>query len=173
MILEEGDIRIDFSNAVSGKKFDDENHGLSYCMKAVDFIVEIENKILFIEIKDPQDPQITKMSDIEEFLKSLTSKSLFETSLKTKCRDSFLYEFSMDRIHKPIYYLVLICLDILTPAELISQTDVLKNHVPVLGPKKNPWKKRFIEDCSVFNIKTWNSKFEKHSVTRISQNNKK
>ena len=168
MILEEGDIQIDFSNALSGRKFDDDSHGLSYCVKAVDFIVELENKILFIEIKDPQSPNV---SNTDEFLENLTSKNLFKTSLKTKCRDSFLYEFSMDRIHKPIYYLVLICLDRLTSAELISQTDVLKNHVPVLGPKKNPWKKRFIEDCFVFNIETWNSTFEKHSVTRINQNN--
>ena len=48
MILREGHIEFDFSRANSAKRFDDVNHGLSYCMKAVDFIVESQDKILFI-----------------------------------------------------------------------------------------------------------------------------
>lgn len=41
-----------------GRKFDDEAaHGLSHCMKAVDFIIELPERLLFVEFKDPENPQ--------------------------------------------------------------------------------------------------------------------
>lgn len=36
MMLTEGDLQIDFPDAVYGRKFDGPDHGLSHCMKAVD-----------------------------------------------------------------------------------------------------------------------------------------
>jgi len=55
--LREGkiEIEIEIPDALSGRKFDDRTHGLSHCMKAVDFIVELVDRILFIEIKEPPD----------------------------------------------------------------------------------------------------------------------
>ncbi|MDM8525165.1 hypothetical protein QUF80_17480 [Desulfococcaceae bacterium HSG8] len=37
VIMTEGDIQIDFSGAISVRRFDDANHGLSHCTQAVDF----------------------------------------------------------------------------------------------------------------------------------------
>jgi len=54
--LRERNIEIEIPDALSGRRFDDWTHGLSHCMKAVDFIVELTDRILFIEIKNPPDP---------------------------------------------------------------------------------------------------------------------
>lgn len=56
MTFTEGTLQIDIADAVDGRKFDGEDHGLN-CMKAVDFIVELEDSYLFIELKDPDDPE--------------------------------------------------------------------------------------------------------------------
>lgn len=53
----EGNLRITFPRTVNARKFDEPaTHGLSNCMKAVDFIVEDGDQISFIEIKDPDHP---------------------------------------------------------------------------------------------------------------------
>ena len=60
--LTEGNLRITFPRGTRARKFDEpETHGLS-CMKAVDFIVEETDRILFIEFKDPDDPRATEAS---------------------------------------------------------------------------------------------------------------
>ena len=42
MTLTEGALQITFNNAINGRKFDDQQqHRLSHCMKAVDFVVEL------------------------------------------------------------------------------------------------------------------------------------
>ncbi len=54
----EEDLEIEIWRVVDARKFDDPpSHGLSHCMKAVDFIVERPDSYLFIEFKDPQDPK--------------------------------------------------------------------------------------------------------------------
>ena len=58
--LTEGNLRITFPRGTRARKFDEpETHGLS-CMKAVDFIVEETDRMLFMEFKDPDDPHATE-----------------------------------------------------------------------------------------------------------------
>ncbi len=81
MIFEEGNLTFDFSRATASKRFDGSGHGLSHCMKAVDFIVEVEHNILFIEAKDPQDFKITEKhreTQRQKFENKLTSKELIK-----------------------------------------------------------------------------------------------
>jgi hypothetical protein len=164
-ILKEGNIEINIPNTVSSKKFDDAQHGLSHCMKAVDFIVELTDVYLFIEIKDP----VYHLSneDQKKFnARSFLSDELDE-NLKYKYRDSFLYEWASKKTVKPIYYLVLIAINTLTEAELITRTEELKRKLPVNGPRSGTWKRNIVNGCSVFNIKTWNKKFPNYSVKRV------
>ena len=87
-VLEEGDLQITIGDAINARKFDDANHGLNHCMKAVDFIVELLDCYLFIEIKDLQGPQAPEQSR-NKFLRRIKSGQLDE-DLKYKYRDSFL-----------------------------------------------------------------------------------
>ena len=83
-VIEEGSLIIEIPDAISFRKFDDPSHGLSHCMKALDFIVETKDRIIFIEIKDP--PPTGKYTP--KFIEELQSGRLDET-LKYKYRDSF------------------------------------------------------------------------------------
>ena len=89
-VLTERNLEITIDGAVKAWKFDDEAHGLSHCMKAVDFIVELADRYLFIEFKDPQAPQAHER-DRNRFIRQFKGGELDE-DLKYKYRDSFLYE---------------------------------------------------------------------------------
>jgi len=53
MILQEGTLQFDIDGAIEAFKFDEQDralatyHGLSHCMKAVDFVVEYNDHYLF------------------------------------------------------------------------------------------------------------------------------
>lgn len=120
--LTEGNLRIGFPDAAKVRKFDDpQAHGLSHCMKAVDFMVEETDRVLFIEFEDPEHPG-SKEEDREEFIDTLKSGKLHE-ALKYKYRDSFLYEWASGNVSKPIHYLVLVAIEGLTEADLMTQTE--------------------------------------------------
>ncbi len=166
--LTEKDLRISFTGAKHGRKFDDE-YGLSHCMKAVDFIVEFEDRYLFVEVKDPASPGAVKKGkrDKERFVRSLKSGKI-NNQLKYKYRDSFLYEWACGRANKPIHYYVLIALDSLTPGELMNRRDALLRQLPYRGPKSLPWTRPFVNECAVFTLDSWNRSFPKHRVVRLS-----
>lgn len=164
-ILEEGYLRISLPPGALGRKFDDqETHRLSHCMKAVDFIVELDDRTLFIEVKDPEHPK-AKNKDRNKFLKGLLSGAL-DADLKTKYRDSFLYEWASGRANKPIYYLVLICASSLSEAELLARTDALKRQLPVNGPNDQPWKNSLVAGCAIMNVDTWNKLLPQYPLSR-------
>ena len=76
--LTEGNLRITFPGDMNVRKFDSpESHGLTHCMKAVDFIAEHDHRVLFIEFKDPDHPRATD-GDREKFIEHLRSGGLDE-----------------------------------------------------------------------------------------------
>lgn len=165
--LTERDLQLTLPAGAIGRKFDDAaTHGLTHCMKAVDFIVELADRILFIEFKDPDHPKARRLSR-ERFMQTFSSGKLDE-ELKAKYRDSFLYEWGSGRANKPIYYLVLIAADSLSDAELVTRTDALRRQLPVDGPSHQPWKRPLVAGCAVMNMQTWNSKLREYAVSRLS-----
>ena len=164
-VLTEGNLQITISDALSQRKFDDASHGLSHCMKAVDFVVELSDRYLFIEIKDPQAPR-TMSATANNYFQEFQNGQIDE-DLKYKYRDSFLYEWAAGRANKPVYYLVLIALDTLSEPSLLARTDALKQKLPLQGPSSNPWPRPIVNGCSVFNIASWNRRFPKYPVERL------
>lgn len=162
----ERDLQITFNNVRSARKFDGPNHGLSHCMKAVDFIVELPDCYLYIEFKDPQDPEATD-DRRQEFDDTFRSGKL-DPNLKYKYRDSFLYEWASGRADKPIHYFVLVALDSLDSAALLRRTDALKRQLPRRGPRSRSWIRPIVEHCEVFNIATWNNHLSDYPIIRLS-----
>ncbi len=165
-VLTEGNLQITIPSGISARKFDDTSHGLTHCMKAVDFIIELDNHSLFIEFKDPQHPQSENV-DRKKFVNNFLAGNIDE-DFKYKYRDSFLYEWATGKTRKPIYYYVLVALDTLTEAELITRTDDLKRKLPYNGPVSGDWKRNIVAGCAVFNIATWNKNLPSYPVVRIS-----
>ena len=165
-VFQEGDLKIEFKSVFDARKFDDAGHGLSHCMKAVDFIVERSDCYLFIEFKDLQDPGIpaqNKHKVIQGFL-----RGMIDEDLKYKYRDSFLYEWAAGRADKPVDYLVLVGLDSLTARELVARTDDLKRKLPLQKSRSNPWARPFVRSCTVFNLASWNSNLPNFPVSRLT-----
>jgi hypothetical protein len=168
-ILQEGGIQIEIPAALSWRKFDaPTTHGLTHCMKAADLIVELEDRILFIEIKDPS--QAIGMADDakKHFVDQLLSGHL-DQDLAYKYRDSFLYEWAARRHAKPIYYLVLVAFERLTPADLLARTDALKRSLPRVAPKIADWKRPIVNGCLVLSLSAWNDEFPEYPAQRVAQ----
>ena len=162
--LTEGELEFVFEGAVSARKFDGHDHGLTHCMKAVDFIIEFTDKYLFVEVKDPQDSRATEQNR-REWIEQFTSGRL-DHSLKYKYRDSFLYEWAAGRCDKPIVYVVLIALDSLDGALMLSRQDQLRRILPKSGPGSQPWVRPIVQECVVLNIASWNRTLQDCSVRR-------
>lgn len=161
----EGNLQIGFPPGTKVRKFDDHSsHGLK-CMKAVDFIVEEDDRISFIELKDPEHPR-AKERNREEFIREFHSGKLDE-DLKYKYRDTFLYEWASDNIDKPIFYLVVVALGRLTEAELLSRTNDLRHKLPLDGPPSGAWKRPIAANCMVFNVETWNRHRPRFPLSRV------
>ena len=164
--LTEGNLRITFPRDANVRKFDSpESHGLTHCMKAVDFIVEDDDRVLFIEFKNPDHPRATEGAR-NEFAKDFESGRLDE-DLKYKYRDSLLYEWASGNARKPIHYWILIGMDHLTDAELLARTDDLKGKLPLRGPRSGAWTRPICAGCMMFNIRTWNRSLPNFPVSRI------
>ena len=165
--LREGDLEISLPSGAHGRKFDDASHGLSHCMKAVDFIIELNDRIVFVEIKDPDSPSAAAADRID-FRRRFESGEI-DLDLVRKYRDSFLYEWAADRIGKPVHYFVLIALSSLDPAMLLTRSDALKRHLPVDGPPDGSWSRRIVERSVVFNMETWNRHLGHLPVSRLGK----
>lgn len=156
--MREGNYEFNFSKAISAKKFDDDSHGLSHCMKAVDFIVELKDKLLFIEVKEPQKDNSSMAKD---FKSAKIGKELYY-----KYRDSYLYYYATDSINKPVYYCVIITLSLETSV-LTRLTEQLQLKIPENPPAKCNWKKKIVSECQVFTIDSWHKIFPDFQIYRI------
>lgn len=163
-VLREGDLQIVIDDALNAWRFDGESHGLSHCMKAVDFIVELPEMYLFMEFKDPEHPG-TRPENRREFLREFESGEMDE-ELKYKYRDSFLYEWAAGRADKPVRFYVLVALEALTTFNLQARTQGLRSKLPVSGTSS--WIRPIAEDCAVFNLSSWNERFPDFQVSRLS-----
>ncbi len=160
----EDDLQVTFNNVVQARRFDDISHGLSHCMKAVDFIIELHDRYLFIEFKDPENPNIpdryraTAVQNLQE--------SEFDEDLKYKFRDTFLYEWAAGRADKPIDYFVLIAIE---DRPLLSRRlEVLERNLPAGLPTSTSWARPIVHRCGVFNIEDWNTAFPDYQVERLT-----
>lgn len=160
-----GDLKVMLPKAT--RKFDDNNHGLSHCMKAVDFVVELDDKIIFVELKDIDSPAASENKDKTKFLAKILSGGI-DSDLQYKYRDSYLYELASGRANKPIYYYVLIGAKTLSDVDLLARTDALKRNLPVHGANSKPWKNPFVTGCAVMNLLAWNKALPMYPASRVS-----
>ena len=163
--LSERDLRIEIPAGVNAIKFDSESHGF---MKAVDFIIEENNRIIFMEFKDPYKPE-TKPKDREEWIAEFKTEKK-DSDLCYKYRDSFLYEWASGKIDdsKKHIYCVLVSLKSLDAPLLMTRSDALRRKLPVGIPEKAGWKRPIADACMVFNIESWNKHFPRYRVSRVS-----
>jgi len=163
--LSEGDLRLTVPEPANGRPFDDAQHGLSRCMKAVDWIVDLPDRTCFVEVKDPEAPGAGDFRQSNRFLQGFLAGDL-TSDLVAKFRDSFLYEWACNRIEKPIGFYVIIASETLDVAQLVTRTDDLKRKLPVGSPAG--WSRPIAHDCCIFNAAKWNEVFPRYPLSRRS-----
>lgn len=168
MKLRECDIEFEFTNAIDAVVFDQmipgqpNYHGIGE-MHRVDFIVELDESILFVEVKDPGNPN-AQSRGLEKFIERLNNGTLSE-SFASKFIDSFFYRWAEDKLSKNVYYLSLVTID---KEELPNLSDEIAKKLAPVGKISNRWQRHPVQNCQVFNIETWNQNFPKWPVTRLS-----
>jgi hypothetical protein len=166
MAFIEKDLELYPSPGLSVIKFDDPStHGLTgYDMKAVDFIIDFPDKYVFLELKDPDDPD-TRKKRKQEFIDEFKSDTL-KKSLVKKYRDTFIYRWAQDKVDKPIHYYVIVCAHSIKDADYLALTEKLKKYLPRKYPKA--WKREFAETCVVLSLPKWNQLFPECKIRRRS-----
>jgi hypothetical protein len=168
MKLRERDLEIDFSDAINAIVFDQMKidqpnyHGIGQ-MHRVDFVVELEESILFVEVKDPGNPK-AQAEGLAKFHRELQDGTLGDT-FAAKFIDTFLYRWAEECLHKPVHYISLVTLE---DSELLpSFSDEIEKKLPPMGRSVPRWKRQLALNCQVFNIDMWNENFPKWSVSRV------
>lgn len=164
--LIEGDLEISFPGAKNARNFDGQQHGLSHCMKAVDFVVEFPDRYLFVELKDPETP-VALPDRSAKWIEDFRSGEL-DDDLVRKFRDSFIYEWAAGRADKPVFYYVLVAVSDQHSGLLGPKTADLRRRLPASLPPSRVWKKPIAHDCQVFNLQTWNMNLSNYPVRRLS-----
>jgi hypothetical protein len=138
-------------------------HGVGQ-MHRVDFVVELEEAILFVEVKDPGNPR-AQAEGLEKFYTELDDGTLADT-FAAKFIDTFLYRWAEGLLHKPVHYISLVTFE--DTGLLPNLSDEIAKKLPPMGKAVPRWKRQLAENCQVFNIELWNDNFPKWPVARIA-----
>lgn len=170
MKLRERDLEIDFTDAIDAIVFDQMKadkpgyHGVGQ-MHRVDFVVELEKAILFVEVKDLGNPK-AQAEGLAKFHGELQDGTLSDT-FAAKFIDTFLYRWAEDCLNKPVHYVSLVTLG--DSSLLPNFSDEIAKKLPPMGKSVPRWQRQLAENCQVFNIDLWNQSFPKWPATRVAK----
>ncbi|MEW8200306.1 MAG: hypothetical protein AB2777_21975 [Candidatus Thiodiazotropha endolucinida] len=160
--LQEEDLIFDVSSSVNAEKFDDNAlHGTKSTMKKVDIIIEHEDKVVFLEVKDPDIPGA---ANPDQFKQDLQGGKLIP-ELAGKYRDSFLFTHFRGGYGKPINYVVLISMASLDDALILNRTDTLRSAIPI---SHRQWNQDSAASCMILKLDGYKKAFGDGSVWRAS-----
>jgi hypothetical protein len=168
VILIERDLEFNFTDAIDAIVFDEMSdkklpnyHGIG-AMHRVDFIVELEPAILFVEVKDPNNPKAREKQK-RKFLREV-NEGILSTTFASKYLDSFIYRWAENKTNKPIHYINLVTLE----EELLGNlSDEITAKLPPMNHDTPRWQRQVVNNVQVFNIESWNENFPKWPVRRV------
>ena len=166
-MAQEGEIALDFSSAAHHFRLDEQGVARPEGMKLVDFVVEDEDRILLVEIKDASDAGTTE-KDRLAFARKLQTNQLVNESLTPKARDSYCYLHLMAQDKKPCLLVFLLGLEALDtePALLMRLRERLLQRVR--HESDQPWVRRYVSDCVVVGLDGWNMTFPMYPASRVT-----
>jgi hypothetical protein len=108
--FDEQQLRFVFPDHWDAERFDDPGKPSINFFKPVDFVVELSERTLFIEVKDPSNTNAPQ-ANRDDFLRQMRTKTLIHDHLVPKARTSWAFLRLMKRAEKPITYIVVIGAD--------------------------------------------------------------
>lgn len=167
--LEELDLAITFTNAVVlPLKFDqrDSNHAEFHDlanMPRVDFVVELDSDIYFIELKDTSRPDAADVGGAT-FMKKIANGKV-EQSLAEKYLYTFFFRWAEMQLNKQVHYVCLITLE--DPMVNILADDLATTLRHLLKPSKR-WSLQPLASCQVHSLQSWTETFPEWPIRWLS-----
>lgn len=164
---ETAELLFNFPDGLNWSELDKQGVKLPVRMKFVDLVIERENDILLVEIKDPSHSR-SKDKERNAYLKRLRDNSVLTQELTPKARDSYLYLHLMERDSKPFKYVVLLGLDAFDPVIQKAVMTGFKDRLQadVREESFEAWKRKHIADCVVLSVQSWNQVFPNWPLRR-------
>jgi hypothetical protein len=163
------DLEFSFPDELVWQELDRQGVRLPVQMKFVDLVIERDDDVLLVEIKDPSNQRVPA-AEQDKYLKRLSDRSIIAEELTPKARSSYMFLHLMKRDAKPFKYVVLLGLDAFDPerqkALLTGFKDRLLAYIQCETDK--PWQRQYIADCVVLSVDIWNKTFADWPVTRVS-----
>jgi hypothetical protein len=160
--VQEYDLEIAFPEAKAVIHFDDPAYHGSSTMQRVDFIAEYDDRSVFVEIKDPDSPAA---QNVPAFEQKLNSGKLVQ-SLSGKFRDTLFFRSIQGKDDLSVVYLVLLSMQKLEAALLLTKQDELKKSIPI---RHVDWARDCAASCIILNVEQWKKRFGDQSIRRISE----
>ena len=166
---EEGELRFEFAAGWHVERFDVRRSGFPpKGVSPVDFVVESEDEIVLVEVKDPSAAS-AREENRDEFVRKMRSKDLTHQELAPKARTSYGFLHLMARDTKRMRYLVVIGTERLSmpPPLLMNLTAQLRKR---LGKETDTaWKRQYISDCVVVPVADFGQALHGCSARRIGR----
>ncbi len=167
--LSDGEIQIEFQGALQAEKFDDGRHGMSHCLKAVDFLCDWPGDFWLVELKDPEESTIPikhREISVVQFTKELSTEEYFRSVLAQKLKDTILYLHLDARLpDKPMKYVVLVGMSSMDSAMMLNALDRLRKACG--DPKQGiPWRRGYA--VAFLNLAEWNKRFPHCPAQRVT-----
>ncbi len=158
---ENNNYQFDFSKSVSAtNQLNSIYHNAKIALSDVDFIVELEESILFIEYKNAN----VKNATNPDSFRPKEDKSLNQVA--KKFYDSFIYVNSTYDVKAKSYIYILEA----PAADKFLRSQVrenLKCRLPFLLQRQNNFKSKLIQDVKVLSIDEWNKMYPQFPVQEI------
>lgn len=168
--LREGDIVIDVTRAKNAWHFDSGEHQ-KICDKLhlsrIDIVIELTSHIVFLEVKDPEQPRAVEHGQDAEFHQRLTNGQIIKESC-SKFRDTLYFQRASSALSKPIICVLLLVSERLGRPEVEKMTKSLSKQLPAANRKPDMWDAPPFDKCFVLDQYSWESEFEGFSVYRAS-----
>lgn len=164
------DLEFSFPDEAIWDELDKQDVKLPVQMKFVDLVIERENDILLVEIKDPSNKR-TPAHERARYFKRLSDNSILTKELTPKARSSYTFLHLMERDTKPFKYIVLIGLDAYDPVQQKALLTGFKDRLlaDIRCETDTPWRRHHIADCVVLSVDIWNKTFADWPVVRVAE----
>jgi hypothetical protein len=164
---ETAELLFNFPDNLNWSELDRQGVKLPVRMKFVDLVIERDDDILLVEIKDPSHSR-SPDKERNAYLKRLSVNSVLTQELTPKARDSYLYLHLMERDKKPFKYVVLLGLEAFGPAIQKGLMGPFKGRLlaDIREESFEAWKRKHIADCLVLSVESWNQSFPEWPLRR-------
>lgn len=149
--IEEEDLVFTFPSEWRAEKLDRKGVTQPSGLMLVDFVLDLGDRLVLLEIKDPSNPRATEASR-NGFVDAMRSKGLVNDTLTPKARDSYCFLHLMARDDRPLHLIVAVGTERLSMQTLLLTQLADRLRQRLRKEADAPWSRQYIEQCDVIDI---------------------